>query len=144
MASHDPMTLDVAEALFLHAQSRREERPPVDCEPLAYGRDTPALRILAGLTAAELSEAHELFRRALQELGRRRPTGDGAAITVARHLSAIVLADPTKARRVASEGARLAVAFNYHDALVPFYRADDEYGRSEERRVGKECRDGGS
>jgi len=122
------MTLDVAEALFLHGQIRREELPAVAGDLLAAGTETPAIRSLAGLTQAELDEAHELFRRALQELGRRRPTGDEAAMTVARHLSAVVLADPANARRVASEGARLAAAFNYHDALIPFYRADDEYG----------------
>src|SRR5207247_6081307 len=113
---------------FLHGQVRGEELRGLAGEVLGAGTDRPAIRSLAGLTQAALGEADELFRRALQGLGRRRPTGDEAAMTVARHLSAVVLADPANARRVASEGARLAAAFNYHDALIPFYRADDEYG----------------
>ena len=39
----------------------------------------------------------------------------------------MVLVDGTNLRQLAGDGARLAVAFNYHNALMPFYVADDEY-----------------
>jgi hypothetical protein len=30
-------------------------------------------------------------------------------------------------RRLAADGARLAIAFDYHNALMPFYEAVDQY-----------------
>lgn len=121
------MPLDVAEALLFHAQLRREEIPTIALALLEAGADTPTIRRLAGLTASELSEAHDLFRRTLQDLGRQPPTLDEAAKTVARYLGSMVLVDGTNLRQLAGDGARLAVAFNYHNALMPFYVADDEY-----------------
>jgi hypothetical protein len=38
-----------------------------------------------------------------------------------------VLSNGADLRRLATEGARLAVAFDYHEDLMPYYRADDEY-----------------
>jgi hypothetical protein len=105
----------------------REEIPDIAVALLEDGADTPTLRRLAGLTSLELSEAHDLFRKALQELGRRRPTRDEAARRVATHLASRVLSNGADLRRLATEGARLAVAFDYHEDLMPYYRADDEY-----------------
>jgi hypothetical protein len=121
------MTIDVTEALLFHAQLRREEIPAIAVALLETGTDTPTLRRLAGLTASELSEAHDLFRRILQELGRRPPTVDEAAKTVARYLASLALAERTNLRQLAADGARLAAMFNYHNALMPFLQADDEY-----------------
>lgn len=121
------MTVDVAEVLLFHAQLRREEIPAIAVALLETGTDTPTIRRLAGLTPSELSEAHDLFRRILQELGRCPPTVDEAAKTIARYLASLVLVDHTNLRHLAADGARLAVAFNYHNALMPFYNADNSY-----------------
>lgn len=125
------MTVDVAEALLFHAQLRREEIPAIAVALLETGTDTPTIRRLAGLTPSELSEAHDLFRRIIQELGRRPPTVSEAAKTVAKYLASLVLADRADLRRIAAEGALLAATFNYPDILMPFYTADDSYALPE-------------
>ena len=47
----------------------RERVPVVACELLQEGLDTPSLRVAAGLLRGELDEAHQVFGRALAELG---------------------------------------------------------------------------
>jgi hypothetical protein len=121
------MTLEVAEALLSHAVLPREEIPSIAVELLEAGTDTPSIRRLAGLTDAELSDAHDLFRQVLRELRRSPPTAEEAATTIARHLASLLLVQGANLRNVAADGARLASAFNYHDALMPFYGADEQY-----------------
>jgi hypothetical protein len=121
------MTLDVAEALLSCGELRREEIPAVAADLLETGTDTATVRELAGLTAAELSVAHELLRRVLREMGRRTPTPDLAAKRIARHLASRAVTEGANLRALAAEGARLAVALDYHSELMPFYKADDEY-----------------
>jgi len=75
--------LDVADALFSRGELRREQIPAVAMALLEAGRDTPSLRVLAGLGAAQMDDAHDLFRKMLVEMGRRTPTLDEAAVTVA-------------------------------------------------------------
>ena len=121
------MTLDVAEALLLCGELRREQIPPIAADLLEAGHDTATIRKLAGLCAAELMEAHDLLRQVLKELGRQPPSRDEAAEEVARHLAREALVPGANLRRVAAYGARLAVSFGYHRKLMPFYAADDEY-----------------
>ena len=121
------MKLEVAEALLYCGELRREELPAIAVELLEAGTDTPTVRNLAGLTAAELSEAHDLFRHVLRELGRGTPTRGTAATAIARHLASLAVTPGASLRRVAADGARLAIALDYHAALMPFYIADDEY-----------------
>ena len=127
------MQLAVAEALLFHAIVRREELPPVAVRLLESGIDTPTVRELAGLNESELSGAHELFRRVLQELERKAPTLEEAAETLARHLASRVLAKDANLRAIAADGAQLAASLDYHTALMPFYAADDDYGIPEYR-----------
>jgi hypothetical protein len=121
------MTLEVAEALLEHAVLRREEIPAAAIDLLQAGTDTPTIRRLAGPTDSELSDAHDLFRRVPRELGRIPPATDDAAKTIAKHLASLMLVEGLNPRDVAADGAMLAPAFNYHDALMPFYRADDDH-----------------
>jgi hypothetical protein len=122
------MTLDLAEALLCCGELRREDIPPVAMELLESGTDSPTLRELAGLTAGELSRAHDLLRRVLHELGRSCPSSDRMARTIARTLASQAVERGANLRGLAASGARYAIALDYHRDLMPFYMADDEYG----------------
>ena len=68
------MKVEDAEALWESDCLTREELPQVAVDALIEGLDSPSLRVLAGLTAARMDRAPDLWDRALQELG-RRPMG---------------------------------------------------------------------
>lgn len=121
------MDLEVAVALISCGELRRERIPALAAELLEAGTDTPVVRELAGLAEAELDRAHELFRKVMAELGLSMPSRAEAAETVARHVASIAMKPGANLRGLAAEGARLAIAFEYHDALMPFYVAHDEY-----------------
>src|SRR5262245_5957494 len=121
------MTLEVAEALFAIGELRREDIPTLATELLEGGTDTRTLRELAGLTEVELDRAHELFRKLMDELGHTIPSRAQAAATMARDLADLAVRPGAKLRDLAARGARLAVSAGYHEALMPFYAADDEY-----------------
>jgi hypothetical protein len=68
------LNLDQAEALWAVGRLPREGLPEVATAALLAGvEDSPSLRVLAGLAAAELDRAWDLFAQALQELGRPPP-----------------------------------------------------------------------
>lgn len=50
----------------------RERVPELATGLLREGHDTPSLRVAAGLLPSELDEAHDVFGRALSELGYER------------------------------------------------------------------------
>jgi hypothetical protein len=61
----------------------RDRVPEVATELLEAGHDTPSLRVAAGLLPSDLDDAHQLFGRALEELGyacRGNRRGRGAAL----------------------------------------------------------------
>jgi hypothetical protein len=121
------MTIELAEALLCCGELRREEIPAVAADLLEAGTDTPSVRELAGLVGLDLSRAHDLLRRVLQEMNRPTPTRDEVATIIARDLAARVVAEGANLKGLAASGARLAVALDYHSDLMPFYVADDEY-----------------
>src|SRR5262245_20991077 len=121
------MTLEVAEALRARGLLRQEDIPPVAMSLLEQGRDTETIRRLAGLTDDDLSQAADLFERMLAELGRRQPSPGESADALARHLARAVLTTASNLRSLAADGARLAVAFDYAEVVMPFYEADDAY-----------------
>ena len=114
------MNLDLAKALLFCGELRREEIPPLAMALLESGTDTPTVRELAGLTDGELARAHELLRRALQEMGRSCPSSDHVARTIARALASQVIVGGANLRAVAASGARYAIALDYHRDLMPF------------------------
>jgi hypothetical protein len=70
--------LDQAHALWSRGWLPREELPEVATAALVAGLDSPSLRVLAGLTAAELDRAHDLFNQVIRELGRPPPAPEVA------------------------------------------------------------------
>ena len=60
------------------------ELPEAAVSALDAGLDSPALRVLAGLSNAELDEARELLETALMELGVPVPTARDAIMVLAR------------------------------------------------------------
>ena len=124
------MTFELAEALLSCGELRREEIPLVAAGLLEMGIDSPTVRELAGLTGVESSQAHDLFRRVLQEMGRSTPTLNQAARIIARDLASRAVAKGANLRGLAASGARLAAALDYHTDLMPFYVADDQYDDS--------------
>lgn len=125
------MNLEVAAALYACGELRREQIPPVAADLLAAGVDGPTVRELAGLAEVELDRAHDLFHRLMLEMGRAIPARGEAAATIARYLAEQAVKPGANLRRIAAEGARLATALEYHDALMPFYTADDSYDMPE-------------
>lgn len=70
---------------------RTEELPGAAARVLEQGRDSPSLRMLAGLTAVELSGARALFDRVLAELHVGWPTTREAVVRLARQTAEDIL-----------------------------------------------------
>ena len=70
---------------------RSEDIADVAVLALEDGCDSPSLRILAGLTAAEADEARALFDRALSELRRAMPSKREAVLCLARETAKGIL-----------------------------------------------------
>ena len=127
------MTLEVAEALRTRALLRREDIPPIAASLLEQGYDTHTIRRLAGLVGDDLAHAADLFDRVLTELGRLPPSASESAEHLANYLARGVLEPGADPRAIAADGERLAIAFDYADPLMPFYRASDWYATPEIR-----------
>jgi hypothetical protein len=87
------MNLGLAEALWFLGDLRREDLPGIALEAMQQGVDSLSLHLLAGLSAAEMDEAWDLFAAALEEeLGRPRlgklEQAQSAAVSVARSILA--------------------------------------------------------
>ena len=86
-----------------------EQLPAVAVRAMESGRDSPSLRQLAGLTAAETDEARPLFEKALAELGSSLPTVAEAVLVVARQTAQDILAGETSPDRGAKRIWRAAL-----------------------------------
>jgi hypothetical protein len=121
------MTRDVAQALQLRGLLRGEDIPTLAAELLERGRDTPTIRRLAGLTGMTSTTPRN------SSVGSLRNWGCGnRLLTKLRLRSPGILAEAAlmaeaDLRALAADGARLAVAFDHPDVLMPFYNVDDCY-----------------
>jgi hypothetical protein len=69
-----------------------EELPQVATEALVRGRDSPALRVLAGQSTDDVRDSADLFRVALDELGIDLPDPDSAHWRLARRAASDIVA----------------------------------------------------
>jgi len=121
------MTIELAEAMYTIGALPGEHLPGIAVELLERGDDTPAVRVLAGLDNPTLRDAGEIFERVLLELGRKRISRNEAAWVLARDIARKVIGEKITPREARHLGAPLAPGSDYHSALMPFYRGDDEY-----------------
>jgi len=121
------MTLEQAEALFVIGRLPGEDLPGLATGLLESGTDSPAMRELAGLSRPTLRDAGVVFERMIRELDRTLPTKEDAAWLLAKSLASSVLEGTISYREAARRGAPLAVALDYAELFMPFYRADDDY-----------------
>jgi hypothetical protein len=94
------------------------ERVPAQCTDLLLaGYDTPSLRVLAGLTVAELGRVNELLPRLFDELGLERPSDTVAGWRVAQETARTLLAEQVGPYDAARSIGDLATRF---PPLFPF------------------------
>lgn len=115
-----------------------EDFPKIAMGVLEDGCDSPALRILAGLTAAETDEASALFDRTLIELNVSKPGKRDAVMHLAREIAKRIVTGTT----VPYEGAKqiwelsLRLADEDLSELDSFvYAASEWEDRPEDRRA---------
>jgi hypothetical protein len=70
-----------------------EDLPEIATEALVRGRDSPALRVLAGQSRDDVRDSAELFRVALDQLGIDLPDADSAQWHLARRTAGDVVAE---------------------------------------------------
>src|SRR5258708_4945359 len=72
------------QATWVLGDTRPESVPGICTDLLLAGYDSPSLRVLAGLTNAELERVRELLPQLFNELGLEQPTAVAAAWRVAQ------------------------------------------------------------
>jgi len=83
----------VLQATWVLGDTRPESVPGICTDLLLAGYDSPSLRVLAGLTNAELERVRELLPQLFNELGLEQPTAVAAAWRVAQETARELLAD---------------------------------------------------
>ena len=68
--NEDDMTIDEAEALWALKIITSDELPKIALDILEDGMDTPEIRLLAGLTKADIDDAASLFEKVLEKMNR--------------------------------------------------------------------------
>ena len=89
--------LELAASSVLLGRLHSDDLAGVAVEALQDGCDSPSLRILAGLTAAEVDEARVLFERALFEMNIIVPSKRNAVMRLALEIAKEILAGRTDA-----------------------------------------------
>ena len=95
--------LELAVSKFALGLLGSEGLPQIAAEWLEHGRDTPSLRVLAGLNASELEDAPSLFQAVLSELNVLVPGKWDAVMRLAREIAVDILAGSTSAYQGATQ-----------------------------------------
>jgi hypothetical protein len=93
MRPADDAPVAVLQATWVLGDTRPESVPGICTDLLLAGYDSPSLRVLAGLTNAELERVRELLPQLFNELGLEQPTAVAAAWRVAQETARELLAD---------------------------------------------------
>ena len=113
-----------------------EDLVGVAIEALEDGRDSPSLRVLAGLSGSDVTQARALFDRVLEELGIVRPSMRDAALLLARETAREIVSgtvEPYEGAKRIWELARSAPDESLSE-LDPFiYAASEWEDRPEDR-----------
>ncbi len=107
-------------------------------QALGDGFDSPALRILAGLTAAEADEAKGLFDRVLSELNVPKPTKSEAVMHLARETAERIIIGKTAPYEGSKQIWELTLLLpeEHFSELDPFvYAASEWEDRPEDRCI---------
>jgi hypothetical protein len=106
-----------------------EALPSVAVSALAGGCDSPSLRILAGLTGNELSDANTLLHACLSELGLKNPEAPEAALQLSRDVARKVSQGETTPYAGARQIWRISLqaGTGQLSALEPFVYAMSEW-----------------
>jgi hypothetical protein len=120
-------------ARWLLGEVRPESVPAICTDLLLAGYDTPSLRVLAGLTKAELERVRELLPQLFNELGLERPTEVAAAWRVAQQTAQELLADRLApydaARSIGDLGTRFAPLFPLLNHFIGLWSEWDDDAR---------------
>lgn len=130
--------LELAASKVVLGLLRSEDLVDVGAAALEDGCDSPALRVLAGLTLAEADEARATFDRTLSELNVAIPSKRDAVMRLARETAKGILSGTTGAY----EGAKQIwdLSLRVPDEELPeldtfVYAAGEWEDRPEDRRV---------
>jgi hypothetical protein len=105
-----------------------EDLPEVGHRALSAGFDSPSLRNLAGLNAAQHDEARDCFHRALDELCVTRPTRQDAVMRLAREVAQSIVAGSVSAHEGAVRIFELSILADEVDvSLHTFVYAVSEW-----------------
>lgn len=112
------------------------ELPEIATQALASGKDSPALRQLAGADADDMGEVRRLFERTLHELGLAVPSQDEAGKVVTKSIARDVLNGSEQPYDGAKKMWRLYVQNPSLHELKPFVGLASEYEDDPQNRDG--------
>lgn len=98
----DADPVEVAAWQMAAGDLRSEDLPEIATEALLRGLDSPALRLLAGQSRADVRDSADLFRTALDELGIDLPDADTANWNLARRTASKIVEGRTEPGRGAN------------------------------------------
>ena len=121
---------EAAEAEWVSARSIGVALPELAVDALHAGRDSPSLRVLAGMSPREdARDLRDMFLAAVRELGRELPGTNDAAARLLRLYSLAI----TQHEVSPYDGARLIARLGYdfshelHDQVMSFVALEAEY-----------------
>ena len=127
--------LEEAEVLWLIGTLTAQELTEFACVALDRGIDSRSLRLLAGLSASEYSEAAGLFNDALDELGRTKLSKETALRFYVRLISEQIVSgeiSPEKGARYIWTASVRANIQGFHEADPFIYAASEIESRPED------------
>jgi hypothetical protein len=117
-----PFNPDLLAATWYSGTTPPEKWPRLAADALESGYDGPALRRLAGLTAATSRDDSEVFKGALKELGNTRIANrEHALLFLSRTMAADIVDGRVEPLQGAVVIARYASMLNYPPFLADFY-----------------------
>lgn len=130
------MTIRLAQAMMVLGLLSSEQMPQVAIKALEEGEDFSALRILAGLTGDEYTEAPRFFERALEELAFPALSRSAAAriytIAICEQIMSGQLSPQDGASRIWDASVRTGDP-DFHDLDSFIYAASELQDRPEDR-----------
>lgn len=127
--------INVAEAMSALGVLSSHELTQIACEALGAGFDSDSMRMLAGLTNAQESEAEQLFEKSLRELGRPVLSQDGALRIYIRFISQEIINGDLSPEEGARDIWRTLIKCNvpgFHEGDPFIYAASEMQERPED------------
>ena len=132
------ISFEVAHALWTLHRLQSELMPEIAADLLEQGRDTPTIRVLAGLVRPSAWEVEPLFSAVISEMNLKPQNDHEAALIVARHIAKETVNGGLSATECASRIASLCSIVNYAVPFSEFMHLADLWQCMPEARAGIE------